>query len=183
MADNVVLPELSESVTEATVTRWLKAVGETVAVDEPLLEVSTDKVDSEVPSPFACVLEQIVAGEDAVVTVGQVLAVIGDGSGVGSQPAAAVPEVAAEPTSVAPAAPAAPAPAAPPAAAAPPPPAPSPAPAPADGKPYATPLVHKIAANEGVDLVTVAGTGVGGRVRRGFKSVAAEGRLQSAARW
>ncbi|MFM1784359.1 MAG: hypothetical protein RLZZ579_636, partial [Actinomycetota bacterium] len=74
MAD-VVLPALGESVTEGTVTRWLKKVGETVAVDEPLVEISTDKVDTEIPSPVAGVVQQILVKEDETVAVGAVLAV------------------------------------------------------------------------------------------------------------
>src|SRR4051812_43650525 len=81
MSDNVQLPALGESVTEGTVTRWLKNVGDTVEVDEPLLEVSTDKVDTEIPSPFAGVLEQILVQEDETVEVGAQLAVIGSGDG------------------------------------------------------------------------------------------------------
>ena len=73
------MPALGESVTEGTVTRWLKQEGDTVEVDEPLLEVSTDKVDTEIPSPAAGVLQRIVAGEDETVEVGGELAVIGDG--------------------------------------------------------------------------------------------------------
>ena len=86
METRVVMPALGESVTEGTVTRWLKNVGDTVAVDEPLLEVSTDKVDTEIPSPAAGVLTAITAAVDAVVAVGGELAVIG---GDGSTPAAA----------------------------------------------------------------------------------------------
>ncbi|WP_304439891.1 biotin/lipoyl-containing protein, partial [Cellulosimicrobium sp. I38E] len=70
MSENVQMPALGESVTEGTVTRWLKSVGDTVAVDEPLLEVSTDKVDTEIPSPVAGVLEQILVQEDETVEVG-----------------------------------------------------------------------------------------------------------------
>ena len=80
MSERVTMPALGESVTEGTVTRWLKNVGDTVAVDEPLLEVSTDKVDTEIPSPVAGVLQEILAGEDDTVPVGADLAVIGDGS-------------------------------------------------------------------------------------------------------
>ncbi|GAB3876246.1 hypothetical protein GCM10029964_022490 [Kibdelosporangium lantanae] len=83
MAFSVQMPALGESVTEGTVTRWLKQVGDTVEVDEPLLEVSTDKVDTEIPSPAAGVLEKIVAQEDETVEIGAELAVIGDGSGAG----------------------------------------------------------------------------------------------------
>jgi 2-oxoglutarate dehydrogenase E2 component (dihydrolipoamide succinyltransferase) len=81
MSERVTMPALGESVTEGTVTRWLKSVGDRVEVDEPLLEVSTDKVDTEIPSPVAGVLEQILADEDETVEVGADLAVIGDGSG------------------------------------------------------------------------------------------------------
>src|SRR5919112_814873 len=78
MAFSVQMPALGESVTEGTVTRWLKQEGDRVEVDEPLLEVSTDKVDTEIPSPAAGVLQRIVAGEDETVEVGGQLAVIGD---------------------------------------------------------------------------------------------------------
>ncbi|WP_029069828.1 biotin/lipoyl-containing protein, partial [Jonesia quinghaiensis] len=101
MSNTVTMPALGESVTEGTVTRWLKNVGDTVEVDEPLLEVSTDKVDTEIPSPFAGVLEAIMVEEDETVEVGANLATIGDGS----QPAPAA-------ASAAPAAESAPAPAA-----------------------------------------------------------------------
>ena len=84
MSERVTMPALGESVTEGTVTRWLKNVGDTVAVDEPLLEVSTDKVDTEIPSPVAGVLQEILAGEDDTVPVGADLAVIGDGSDSGA---------------------------------------------------------------------------------------------------
>src|SRR5436305_2864379 len=94
MAYSVTLPELGESVTEGTVTRWLKQEGDTVAVDEPLLEISTDKVDTEVPSPVAGAVQRIVAREDETVEVGGELAVIGDGS-AGAAPAAAAPPAAA----------------------------------------------------------------------------------------
>ncbi|MEN5076117.1 biotin/lipoyl-containing protein, partial [Isoptericola cucumis] len=92
MSENVQLPALGESVTEGTVTRWLKAVGDTIEVDEPLLEVSTDKVDTEIPSPVAGTLEQILVEEDETVEVGATLAVIGDGSGSGSSDAAPAAE-------------------------------------------------------------------------------------------
>ena len=77
---DVVMPELGESVTEGTITRWLKAVGDTIEVDEPLLEVSTDKVDTEIPSPVAGTLQKIVADEDETVEVGATLAIVGDGA-------------------------------------------------------------------------------------------------------
>jgi 2-oxoglutarate dehydrogenase E2 component (dihydrolipoamide succinyltransferase) len=75
---DVTLPALGESVTEGTVTRWLKAVGDTVAVDEPLVEISTDKVDTEIPSPVAGVVQEILVAEDETVEVGAVLARVGD---------------------------------------------------------------------------------------------------------
>ncbi|WP_406836964.1 2-oxoglutarate dehydrogenase, E2 component, dihydrolipoamide succinyltransferase [Streptomyces sp. AHU1] len=204
---DVVLPALGESVTEGTVTRWLKQVGEEVAEDEPLLEVSTDKVDTEIPAPVAGVLLEIVVGEDETAEVGAKLAVIG---APGAAPAAAAPAAPAAPAAApapAPAAPAAPAPAAPaaPAAAAPAPvqpaapaapaaPAPAPvaapapvtpAPAPAatagDDGAYVTPLVRKLAAENGVDLAAVKGTGVGGRIRKQDVVAAAEAAKAAAA--
>src|SRR5690349_1044872 len=125
MAVSVTLPALGESVTEGTVTRWLKAEGERVEADEPLLEVSTDKVDTEIPSPAAGVLASIKVAEDETVEVGAELAVIDDGTGAPAAapapaaepvaaPAPAAPApVAPAPVAEAPAAPAAPAPAAP----------------------------------------------------------------------
>src|SRR6476646_2062650 len=102
MSERVTMPALGESVTEGTVTRWLKNVGDTVEVDEPLLEVSTDKVDTEIPSPFAGVLEQILVQEDETVEVGTDLAVIGSGAGAApaeapAAPATEAPAPAAEP--------------------------------------------------------------------------------------
>ena len=96
MSFSVQMPALGESVTEGTVTRWLKQEGDRVEVDEPLLEVSTDKVDTEIPSPAAGVLERIVAGEDETVEVGGELAVIGDG---GPTPAAPTSRPTSRPTS------------------------------------------------------------------------------------
>src|SRR4051794_22407069 len=110
MSDSVQMPALGESVTEGTVPRWLKSVGDTVEVDEPLLEVSTDKVDTEIPSPFAGVLEQILVAEDETVEIGAQLAVIGDGSSGGA--ASSAPEPVAEPSAGAESEPQAPAPAA-----------------------------------------------------------------------
>uniref|UniRef100_UPI00315A511A biotin/lipoyl-containing protein n=1 Tax=unclassified Microbacterium TaxID=2609290 RepID=UPI00315A511A len=100
-ATDIVLPELGESVTEGTVTRWLKQVGDSIAVDEALLEISTDKVDTEIPSPVAGVLQEIVAGEDETVAVGAVLARVGSGAAP-----AAPAEAPAAPAAEAPAAPA-----------------------------------------------------------------------------
>jgi 2-oxoglutarate dehydrogenase E2 component (dihydrolipoamide succinyltransferase) len=221
MSESVSLPALGESVTEGTVTRWLKKVGDRVEVDEPLLEVSTDKVDTEIPSPVAGVIEAILVQEDETVEVGTALVTIGDGSG--SDAPAAAPEAEA-PAAEAPAeqpAPAdeapAPTPEAVPAAEAPAPEAPSteapveavapaapetevqpeivtppaaeapaapvqsaPAPpaeaAPAPSAPttaiagvnagYVTPIVRKLAHEQGVDLSGLSGSGVGGRIRK-----------------
>ncbi|WP_330318130.1 2-oxoglutarate dehydrogenase, E2 component, dihydrolipoamide succinyltransferase [Streptomyces platensis] len=185
---DVVLPALGESVTEGTVTRWLKEVGEEVSADEPLLEVSTDKVDTEIPAPASGTLLEIVVGEDETAEVGAKLAVIGAaGAAPAAAPAPAAPAPAAapapEPTPApapaaaapAPAAPAAPAPAPAPAPAAPAPAAAPAAPAPAAGEgAYVTPLVRKLAAENGVDLASVKGTGVGGRIRKQDVIAAAE---------
>ncbi|AMD99784.1 dihydrolipoamide acetyltransferase [Actinomyces oris] len=162
----VTMPALGESVTEGTVSSWLKAVGDTVEADEPLLEVATDKVDTEVPSPASGVLLEIRVPEDETVEVGTVLAIIGDPSEAGSAPAPAAPAPQAAPE------PPAPAPA--PAAEAPTPAAPAATEAPAAAAPvssgasgsYVTPIVRKLAKDKGVDLSTVTGTGVGGRIRK-----------------
>lgn len=155
----VTLPALGESVTEGTVTRWLKEVGEQVEVDEPLVEVSTDKVDTEIPSPVAGTLLEIRIPEDEEAEVGQVLAIIGDSSAAAAPAAPAAPALAAAaPAPATPAAPAAPA-------SAPDTPATPAAPA-ADGEAYVTPLVRKLAKDNGIDLSTVKGTGVGGRIRK-----------------
>jgi pyruvate dehydrogenase E2 component (dihydrolipoamide acetyltransferase) len=245
MSVSVSMPQLGESVTEGTVTRWLKREGEHVEADEPLLEVSTDKVDTEIPSPVSGILRGITVAEDETVAVGAELAVIDEDGAAGGAAAEAAPA----PPAAAPAPPPAPAPAAP-AAAAPPPPAayapaaeaeaapPEPEPAPAAGVPpasvaeppapvaepplpvaeppaaaaytapapppytapappppaapapappapafwetgngagqfaegadgpYVTPLVRKLASEHGIDLGSVTGTGVGGRIRK-----------------
>ena len=225
MSESVNLPALGESVTEGTVTRWLKNVGDHVEVDEPLLEVSTDKVDTEIPSPIAGIIEAILVQEDETVEVGTPLVTIGDGSTAAAPaaapvveaPAAAAPiepaPVAPAPVSVAPvaapvaSAPVAPAPVAPapvatpapvaappvaappvaappvaapvapvPVAVAPPVAAPAPVAAPvaesvsrgshAGTSGYVTPIVRKLANEAGVDLSTISGTGVGGRIRK-----------------
>ena len=119
MTFSVTMPALGESVTEGTVTRWLKNEGDMVAVDEPLLEVSTDKVDTEIPSPVAGILQKIVVAVDSTVAVGAELAVIADGASGAATPAPAAPVAAAPvtppPAPAAPvvAAPVTPAPAAP----------------------------------------------------------------------
>lgn len=158
-ATPVLLPQLGESVTEGTVTRWLKSIGDTVAADEALLEVSTDKVDTEIPSPVSGVLLEITVGEDGVAQVGGQLGVIGAASGA---PAAAPTPAPAVPAPVAPLPPIGEAPSAP----APSAPAVAPVAAPNNQGAYATPIVRKLAAERGVDLSRVQGTGVGGRIRR-----------------
>ncbi|WP_457074527.1 2-oxoglutarate dehydrogenase, E2 component, dihydrolipoamide succinyltransferase [Mycobacteroides abscessus] len=179
---SVKMPELGESVTEGTVTRWLKKVGDEVGVDEPLVEVSTDKVDTEIPSPVAGVLLSISANEDDTVAVGGELAVVGAADAAPAAPAPAAPAPAAPAPEPA-AAPAAAA--APPAPPAPPAPAPAPAaPAPAStapaangaagDNPYVTPLVRKLAAENNVDLSALSGSGVGGRIRKQDVLAAAE---------
>ena len=155
----VTMPALGESVTEGTVSSWLKAVGDTVEADEPLLEVATDKVDTEVPSPASGVLLEIRVPEDETVEVGTVLAIIGSPSTAPA--AAAAPEAPAPAPAPAPAAPPAPAPAATEAPAA----TAAPVSSGATGS-YVTPIVRKLARDKGVDLSTVTGTGVGGRIRK-----------------
>ena len=180
----VTLPALGESVTEGTVTRWLKEVGETVEVDEPLLEVSTDKVDTEVPSPVAGTLLEIRVEEDEEAEVGQVLAIVGDASAAASKSEAPAEEKKEEQK-----------------------PAPAEekeeAEAPAkdekeaaqaeqtdvkssdssesseSGDVYVTPLVRKLAKQENIDLSTIKGTGVGGRIRKQDVQAAAEAKKAS----
>ncbi len=232
---SVTLPALGESVTEGTVTRWLKQVGDDVAVDEPLLEVSTDKVDTEIPSPVAGKLLEIKVAEDETVEVGAELAIVGSGNAApaaSSAPADSAPAAQSAPAEApaqepaqaaapaqqsapaqAPAPQAAPPAQAPPAQAAPPAqpaaqapapqsapqsaPAQAPAAAPApqsapstaassngsssDGPNYVTPLVRKLAAEHQVDLGSVQGTGVGGRIRKQDVLAAAEAQKAAAA--
>ncbi len=170
-ATPVVMPALGESVTEGTVTRWLKKVGETVNVDEALLEVSTDKVDTEIPSPAAGVLLSIDVPVDSTVAVGTRLASIG---AAGSTPVAApaIPPAAPVTTSAPAAAPkAVPTPPQTPPPLVPKPVSSAPTPAPTKSSSvlddsYVTPIVRKLAAENGVDLTRVKGTGVGGRIRK-----------------
>ncbi|HAS08631.1 MAG TPA: 2-oxoglutarate dehydrogenase, E2 component, dihydrolipoamide succinyltransferase [Actinobacteria bacterium] len=178
----IVLPALGESVTEGTVTRWLKNIGDAVALDEPLLEISTDKVDTELPSPVAGTLVSIAVGEDGTVQVGGVLGEISTGA---AAPSASTPPPAPAPPAPPVAAPVAapvatPAPAPAPVVAAPAPvvaapvvaaPVATPAPAaPQAGNgvtdTYVTPIVRKLASDNNIDLSTVTGTGVGGRIRK-----------------
>ena len=155
------MPALGESVTEGTVTRWLKNVGDTINVDEPLLEVSTDKVDTEIPSPATGTILAIDVAVDSTVAVGARLALIG---AAGAAPVVAAPApvapVVAAPVVAAPApVVAAPAPVVTPVA------APAPVSAQLDDS-YVTPIVRQFAKEQGVELASVKGTGVGGRIRK-----------------
>lgn len=149
-ATPVLIPELGESVTEGTVTRWLKKIGDSVQIDEPLVEVSTDKVDTEIPSPVAGIVISITAHEDAIVPVGGELAWIGTAVDTGNA-AETAPALQPKPQ---------------------PKPEPAPKTKPAqqpaggDRAPYVTPLVRKLASESNIDLTEVMGTGVGGRIRK-----------------
>jgi 2-oxoglutarate dehydrogenase E2 component (dihydrolipoamide succinyltransferase) len=192
----VTLPQLGESVTEGTVSRWLKAVGDEVEADEPIVEVSTDKVDTEIPAPTSGVLIEIRVAEDEVAAVGAVIAVIGE-AGAAPAEAPAAPSEAPAVADETPAEPrgdgiteseekgneqvaekaaapqSAPAPQAAPAA--------QPAAAADQGDAgYVTPLVRKLAAQHGVNLGSVKGTGVGGRVRKQDVLAAAEAAKKAA---
>jgi 2-oxoglutarate dehydrogenase E2 component (dihydrolipoamide succinyltransferase) len=167
MAD-ITLPQLGETVTEGTITRWFKKVGDTVSADEPLFEVSTDKVDTEVPSPISGTLTEIRVAEGDTVPVGTVIAVVG---AAGAAPAAAPVAAAPAPVAVAPTPVVAPAPAPAPA------PvvvasAPAPAPAVAAPAPVATsnkllsPVVRRLVAEHGIDVNALVGSGPGGRITR-----------------
>ncbi|MBA4572620.1 2-oxoglutarate dehydrogenase, E2 component, dihydrolipoamide succinyltransferase [Corynebacterium glutamicum] len=175
-ATDVEMPELGESVTEGTITQWLKAVGDTVEVDEPLLEVSTDKVDTEIPSPVAGTIVEILADEDDTVDVGAVIARIGDANAAAApaeeeaapaeeeEPVKEEPKKE-EPKKEEPKKEAATTPAA----------ASATVSASGDNVPYVTPLVRKLAEKHGVDLNTVTGTGIGGRIRKQDVLAAANG--------
>ena len=174
MATDVIMPQMGESIAEGTVTKWLKQVGETIERDEPLFEISTDKVDAEIPAPAAGVLLEILVQEGETVEINTVVARIGaagEAPGAGAAESAPAPAATPEP---------APAAAAPTGASAPAPAPPSaPAPAPVDTssmtrdeeadhrrKTKSSPLVRKIAAEHGVDLSLVDGTGIGDRVTK-----------------
>jgi 2-oxoglutarate dehydrogenase E2 component (dihydrolipoamide succinyltransferase) len=167
-AVDVVMPQMGVSVSEGTITRWLKQEGEQIEADEPLLEISTDKVDTEVPSPASGTLTQVLVQEGETVDVGTKLGQIGGSAAAAEAPAAP----AAEPEAPAPAAEEAPEPEAPAPAA--PEPAAAPAPAPAasasaptgNGKAFVSPVVARIAGEHGIDPSQVPGTGSGGRVTK-----------------
>jgi pyruvate dehydrogenase E2 component (dihydrolipoamide acetyltransferase) len=171
MAVDIVMPQMGESIFEGTITKWLKKPGDKVERDEPLFEISTDKVDAEIPSPSAGVLKEIKVGEGQTVPIQTIVGVIDAAGSAAAAPA---------PAATKPAAPA-PAPAKAPVAAAPPPAAPRPAaPAPAAApmaaaptasgsggeRIHSSPLVRRMAAEHGIDLSTLAGTGAGGRISK-----------------
>ena len=175
MAVDIVMPQMGESIFEGTITKWLKKPGDKVERDEPLFEISTDKVDAEIPSPSAGVLKEIKVGEGKTVPIQTVVGVI-DAAGGAAQAAAPAPAPAkaAEPAK---AAPSAPAPQASKPAATPPPPPPAAkpaAPAPAaqaapareGARIHSSPLVRRMAKEHGIDLSTVQGTGAGGRISK-----------------
>src|SRR5271168_4539218 len=168
MAVDIVMPQMGESIFEGTITKWLKKPGDKVERDEPLFEISTDKVDAEIPSPSAGVLKEIKVNEGHTVPIQTVVGVI-DGAGAPAAAPAAPPKVEA-PKTAAPAA--SKAQAAPPAA--PPPARPAPAPAvaalqgaqPSKERIHSSPLVRRMAKEHGIDLSTLAGTGAGGRISK-----------------
>jgi pyruvate dehydrogenase E2 component (dihydrolipoamide acetyltransferase) len=161
MATDVVMPQMGESIFEGTITKWLKKPGDKVERDEPLFEISTDKVDAEIPSPSAGVLKEIKVNEGQTVPIQTVVAVI---DGAGSAAAAPTPAPA---KAAAPAPPQAPKPA-PPAPSAPAQAAPQTAPVPqrTGERIHSSPLVRRMAAEHGIDLTTVPGTGAGGRISK-----------------
>jgi pyruvate dehydrogenase E2 component (dihydrolipoyllysine-residue acetyltransferase) len=185
MATDVVMPQMGESIFEGTITKWLKKPGDKVERDEPLFEISTDKVDAEIPSPSAGVLKEIKVNEGQTVPIQTVVAVI-DGAGSAAAAPAPAPAkaaaVPAAPVAAAPTPPSAPRPAAPvPAAPAPSAPA---AAAPRSGgeRIHSSPLVRRMAAEHGIDLTTIPGTGAGGRIsKQDIEAVIAAGTTPAAA--
>ena len=191
MAVDIVMPQMGESIFEGTITKWLKKPGDKVERDEPLFEISTDKVDAEIPSPSAGVLKEIKVGEGQTVPIQTVVGVI---DAAGSAAAAPAPAKTEGPAASAPAPAKAAAPAAPPAA------APKSAPAPVAAAPraatraaappaaqdggriHSSPLVRRMASEHGIDLSTVAGTGAGGRIsKQDIEAVIAAGGAPAAA--
>jgi pyruvate dehydrogenase E2 component (dihydrolipoamide acetyltransferase) len=179
MATDVVMPQMGESIFEGTITKWLKKPGDKVERDEPLFEISTDKVDAEIPSPSAGVLKEIKVNEGQTVPIQTVVAVI-DGAGSAAAapaPAPAKPAAPAPPPAARPAAPAL-------AAAAPTPAAPQAAPAVqrSGERIHSSPLVRRMAAEHGIDLTTIPGTGAGGRIsKQDIEAVIAAGGVPAAA--
>jgi len=190
MATDVVMPQMGESIFEGTITKWLKKPGDKVERDEPLFEISTDKVDAEIPSPSAGVLKEIKVNEGQTVPIQTVVAVIdGAGSAAAAPPPApakvAAPTPAPAPAAAAPAPPPAAKPAPPaPAVAAPTQAAPQAAPAPqrTGERIHSSPLVRRMAAEHGIDLTTIPGTGAGGRIsKQDIEAVIAAGGTPAAA--
>ena len=159
MPTDVVMPQMGESIFEGTITKWLKKTGDKVQRDEPLFEISTDKVDAEIPAPASGVLQEIKVSEGNTVQVNTVVGVIGDGSGASAAPAKAAPPTSAPaPAAVAPASAKKEAPAPAPAASAPD--------DEEDSDVRSSPLVRKLAREHNVDLAKLSGTGTGGRVTK-----------------
>src|SRR6202140_1968816 len=171
MAVDIVMPQMGESIFEGTITKWLKKPGDKVERDEPLFEISTDKVDAEIPSPSAGVLKEIKVGEGQTVPIQTIVGVIDAAGSAASAPAPAPAKTAAPAPAAAKAPAAAPVPAAPrPAAPAPSAPVAA-APAPASSSStseriHSSPLVRRMAKEHGIDLSTVEGTGAGGRISK-----------------
>jgi len=180
MAVDIVMPQMGESIFEGTITKWLKKPGDKVERDEPLFEISTDKVDAEIPSPSAGVLKEIKVGEGKTVPIQTVVGVIdaaGDGAAKAAAPASASAPKAAEPAKAPAPAPAAKPQIVPPAAQAAKPATPAPAPAAASGpgpapsraareRIHSSPLVRRMAKEHGIDLASIPGTGAGGRISK-----------------
>src|SRR5881296_1861717 len=184
MAADVVMPQMGESIFEGTITKWLKKPGDKVERDEPLFEISTDKVDAEIPSPSAGVLKEIKVGEGQTVPIQTVVGVIdADGSAVAAPAKATTPAPPKAPA----AAPLAPAPAPASRPGAPAPAARAAAPVPVSSSStgeriHSSPLVRRMAKEHGIDLSSVAGTGAGGRIsKQDIEAVIAAGGVPAAA--
>jgi len=166
-AVDVVMPQMGVSVSEGTITKWLKAEGETVEADEPLLEISTDKVDTEVPSPASGVVSQLVAQEGETVEVGATIAVISpQGAAPAPPPEPVTQDAAAEPAAASSAGAGPPPPVAAPTDDRPAPPEPAQVETDGEGRAFVSPVVGRIAAEHGVDVSKIPGTGRGGRVTK-----------------
>src|SRR5690349_17255611 len=189
MAVNIVMPQMGESIFEGTITKWLKKPGDKVERDEPLFEISTDKVDAEIPSPSAGVLKEIKVGEGQTVPIQTVVGVIeADGSAAVAAPAPVPAKATAPaPPKASAAAPPAPAPAPASKPAAPAPAARSAAPVPVSPSStgeriHSSPLVRRMAKEHGIDLSSIAGTGAGGRIsKQDIEAVIAAGGAPAAA--
>jgi 2-oxoglutarate dehydrogenase E2 component (dihydrolipoamide succinyltransferase) len=182
MAVDIVMPQMGESIFEGTITKWLKKPGDKVERDEPLFEISTDKVDAEIPSPSAGVLKEIKVGEGQTVPIQTIVGVIDAAGSAAAAPAPAASKTAAPAPAPAPATsrPAAPAPAVPPLA---PAPVSSGATSSSTGERiHSSPLVRRMAKEHGIDLSTVEGTGAGGRIsKQDMETLIAAGGVPSAA--